>query len=250
MSERKQSERIAKKRTHEMMMAKSEPIKFDLIGELLSNYGEMTGGNIVRQIFSKMDFSTLHQSRLVSQSWNLFLINNKKICLQFLEKHLTNLIYFTNQLAENEEENSSFWKEFLSRIEKADNDSCLKEIIQAFKKVQGIFETVKTFKNNNTKRFANLDMSDYLPQNFNDDFVGEKVKQEIRRKIKKKENRFLVALLSNFGHLEHAKIKMKIRMQAPVEHVFPYGFNYWIDEVRRIKDKILRECKDYLLNVQ
>ena len=248
MSERKQSERIAKKRTHEMMIAKSKPI--DLIGELLSNYGEMTGGNIVRQIFSYMDFSTLQQSRLVSQSWNLFLINNKKICLQFLEKHLTNLIYFTNQLAENEEENSSFWKEFLSRIEKADNDSCLKEIIQAFKKVQGIFETVKTFKNNNTKRFANLDMSDYLPQNFNDDFVGEKVLQEIRRKIKKKENRFLVALLSNFGHLERAKKEMKIRNANPVEHVFPYGFNYWIDEVRRIKDKILRECKDYLLNVQ
>ena len=250
MSERRQSERIAKKRTYEMMMAKSKPIEFDLIGELLSNYGEMTGGNIVRQIFSYMDFSTLQQSRLVSQSWNLFLINNKKICLQFLEKHLTNLIYFTNQLAENEEENSSFWKEFLSRIEKADNDSCLKEIIQAFKKVQGIFETVKTFKNNNTKRFANLDMSDYLPQNFNDDFVGEKVKQEIRRKIKKKENRFLVALLSNFGHLERAKKEMKIRNANPVEHVFPYGFNYWIDEVRRIKDKILRECKDYLLNVQ
>ena len=250
MSERKQSERIAKKRTHEMMIEKSKPIKFDLIGELLSNYGEMTGGNIVRQIFSYMDFSTLQQSRLVSQSWNLFLINNKKICLQFLEKHLTNLIYFTNQLAENEEENSSFWKEFLSRIEKADNKGSLKEIIQAFKKVQGIFETVKTFKNNNQKRFANLDMSDYLPQNFNDDFVGEKVKQEIRRKIKKKENRFLVALLSNFGPLERAKIEMKIRAQAPVEHVFPYGFNYWIDEVRRIKDKILRECKDYLLNVQ
>ena len=186
MSERKQSERIAKKRTHEMMMAKSEPIKFDLIGELLSNYGEMTGGNIVRQIFSYMDFSTLQQSRLVCQSWNLFLINNKKICLQFLEKHLVNLIYFTNQLAENEEENSSFWKEFLSRIEKADNDSCLKEIIQAFKKVQGIFEVVYIFKNNNKKRFANLDMSNYLPQNFNDDFVGEKAKKEIRRKIKKK----------------------------------------------------------------
>ena len=249
MSERKQSERIAKKRTHEMMMAKSEPINFDLIGELLSNYGEMTGGNIVHQIFSYMDFSTLQQSRLVSQSWNLFLINNKKICLQFLEKHLTNLIYFTNQLAENEEENSSFWKEFLSRIEKADNDSCLKEIIQAFKKVQGIFETVKTFKNNNTKRFANLDMSDYLPQNFNDDFVGEKVKQEIRRKIKKKENRFLVSLLWDIGQLERAK-EMKIKTQNPDTFGFPYGFNYWSDEVRRIKDKILRECKDYLLNVQ
>ena len=249
MSGRKQSERIAKKRTHEMMMAKSEPIKFDLIGELLSSYGEMTGGNIVHQIFSHMDFSTLQQSRLVSQSWNLFLINNKKICLQLLEKHLPNLIYFTNQQAENEEENSSFWKEVFSSIEKADNHSSLKEIIQAFKKVQGIFELVKIFKNNNKKLFANLDMSNYLPQNFNDDFVGEKVKQEIRRKIKKKENRFLVALLWNFGQLERAKISI-IRTQNPDTFGFPYGFNFWSDEVRRIKDEILCECKDYLLNVQ
>ena len=249
MSERKQSERIAKKRTHEMMMAKSEPIKFDLIGELLSNYGEMTGGNIVRQIFSYMDFSTLQQSRLVSQSWNLFLINNKKICLQFLEKHLTNLIYFTNQLAENEEENSSFWKEFLSRIEKTDNDGSLKEIIQAFKKVQGIFEIVMNFKNSNKKRFANLDMSNYLPQYFNDDFVGEKVKKEIRLKITKKENRFLVALRWDIGQLERAK-EMKIKTQNPDTFGFPYGFEMWSSEVERIKDKILRECKDYLLNVQ
>ena len=109
MSEGKQPDRISKKRTHQMM-AKSKPRKFDIIGEL-QNYGEMTGGNIVRQIFSYMDFSTLQKSRLVSQSWNLFLINNKKICLQFLEKHLPNIIYFTNQLAENEEENSTWWKE-------------------------------------------------------------------------------------------------------------------------------------------
>ena len=79
MSERRQSDRIAKKRTHEMMIAKSKPIEFDLIGELLSNYGEITGGNIVRQIFSYMDFSTLQESRLVSQSWNLFLINDNLI---------------------------------------------------------------------------------------------------------------------------------------------------------------------------
>ena len=189
----------------QMMMAKSKPIKFDLIGEFLSNYGEMTGGNIIRQIFSYMDFSTLQQSRLVSQSWNLFLINDKKIYLQLLKKQLPNLIYFTNQLAENEEENSSFWKEIWRSIEKEDDDISLKEIIQAFKQVQGIFEIVKIFMNSNKKRFENLEMSNYLPQNFNDDFVGKKVKKEIRREIKKKENKYLVALRSNFTDLEQAK---------------------------------------------
>ena len=63
MSERKQPERISKKRTREMM-AKSKPKKFDIIGELLSNYGEMTGRNISRKILSNLDFSTLQQGTI------------------------------------------------------------------------------------------------------------------------------------------------------------------------------------------
>ena len=71
MSERKQPDSISKKRTREMM-PKSKPRKFDIIGELLSNYGEMTGENISREILSYLDFSTLQQGRLVSKSWNVY----------------------------------------------------------------------------------------------------------------------------------------------------------------------------------
>ena len=46
------------------MMAKSEPEKFDIIGELLSNYGEMTGRNVSREILSNLDFSTLQQGTI------------------------------------------------------------------------------------------------------------------------------------------------------------------------------------------
>ena len=63
MSERKQPDRSSKKRTREMM-AKSKPKKFDIIGELLSNYGEMTGRNISREILSYLDFSTLQQGTI------------------------------------------------------------------------------------------------------------------------------------------------------------------------------------------
>ena len=45
-------------------MAKSEPEKIDIIGELLSNYGEMTGRNISREILSNLDFSTLQQGTI------------------------------------------------------------------------------------------------------------------------------------------------------------------------------------------
>ena len=232
MSVRNQPDRIAKKRTYEMMIAKSKPRKFDL----LTNYGEP---DITRQIFSYVDFSTLQESRLVSKSWNHYLANDKKIWMQAQEKHLPNLIYLTNQLAENEEENSTFWKEVWSSIKEVDDDISLKEIIQAMKQVQSIFEIIKICAEGKQKRFENLKMVDYLPQNFNDDFVGEKVKKEIRREIKRGEKRkFMVVLQRNIGDLEQAK-KWRIQLQNG-------GFNFQTNRVRRIKAKILRELKDYL----
>ena len=223
MSVRNQPDRIAKKRTYEMMMAKSKPRKFDL----LTNYGEP---DITRQIFSYVDFSTLQESRLVSKSWNHYLANDKKIWMQAQEKHLPNLIYLTNQLAENEEENSTFWKEVWSSIKEVDDDISLKEIIQAMKQVQSIFEIIKICAEGKQKRFENLKMVDYLPQNFNDDFVGEKVKKEIRREIKRGEKRkFMVVLQRNIGDLEQAK-KWRIQLQNG-------GFNYQTNESEESKPK-------------
>ena len=167
-------------------MAKSEPEKFDIIGELLENYGEMTGGNISREILSNLDFSTLQQGRLVSKSWNGFLSNDKKIWQDVLKKQLPNLIHFTNKFAQNEEENSTFWKEVWSSIEKDDNKGP-KELIDTFKRVQHIFEIVKICAKKTVY---------YLP--FHDDFVGEKVKKEIQREIKKNENLTLNPKLSLF----------------------------------------------------
>ena len=218
MSEGKQPDR--KRRTY----------KFDLIGELLSNYGDMTGGNIVLEIFSYLDFSTLQRGFLVANSWNHFLANDKKIWLDVLEKQLPNLIHFTNKLAENEEENSTFWKEVWSSIEKEDNIGP-KELIDSFKKVQHIFEIVKIHANRELKRLKNFPhlrhpCCDYLP--FQDDFVGEKVKKEIRREIKKKENPFMVSLQGEMNTLEVN---------------FPFH-----TENRRKKDEILREIRNYLLN--
>jgi hypothetical protein len=234
MSERKQPDRIAKKRTHEMMIAKSKPRKFDLIGELLSNYGEMTGGNITHEIFSYLDFSALQQSRLVSKSWNHFLVNDKKIWLQILKKHLHNLNYFTNQLAD-EEKNSTFWKVGKN----------LKGIIRGIKQVQSTFEILKICAEQKQKRFENFAISNYLPQTFNDDYIGKKVKKEIRREIKKGEKRkFMVVLQQQIADLEQVK-----RWKA-LFHGHGYYNNYHHTEIRRIKAKILHELNNYFLNVQ
>ena len=77
----------------------------------------------------------------------------------------------------------------------------------------------------------------------------QKRKEKNSKKKQKKKNRFLVSLLWDIGQLERAK-EMKIKTQNPDTFGFPYGFEMWSSEVERIKDKILRECKDYLLNVK
>ena len=254
MSERKQPDRILKKRTREMM-AKSKPRKFDIIGEVLSNYGEMTGGNITREIFSYLDFSTLQQGRLVAKSWNHFLSNDKKIWLQALEKQLPNLIYFTNRLAENDEENSTFWKEVWSRIEKDDNISP-KELIDSFKRVQNIFEVVKICAKSKLVGYKNFHTVDYLP--FHDDFVGEKVKKEIRREIKRNENLLYsftspLIRISEVGVLSPEGLNM-----SPIIANLLGSWNWNLQnphqllnqdiDTRITQEKILVEIKKYLVN--
>ena len=260
MSERKQPDRILKKRTREMM-AKSKPRKKDIIGELLSNYGEMTGGNITREIFSYLDFSTLQQGRLVAKSWNHFLSNDKKIWLQALEKQLPNLIYFTNRLAENDEENSTFWKEVWSRIDKDDNISP-KELIDSFKRVQNIFEVVKICAKSKLVGYKNFHTVDYLP--FHDDFVGEKVKKEIRREIKRNEN-LLYSFTSPLIRTSEVGVEVPEGLNwSPIIANLLGSWNWNLQnphqfgtrriqekilvETRRIQEKILVEIKKYLLN--
>ena len=254
MSERKQPDRILKKRTREMMV-KSKPRKFDIIGEVLSNYGEMTGGNITREIFSYLDFSTLQQGRLVAKSWNHFLSNDKKIWLQALEKQLPNLIYFTNRLAENDEENSTFWKEVWSRIEKDDNISP-KELIDSFKRVQNIFEVVKICAKSKLVGYKNFHTVDYLP--FHDDFVGEKVKKEIRREIKRNEN-LLYSFTSPLIRISEVGVEVPegLNLSPIIANLLgswnwnlqnPHQFHNQDIDTRITQEKILVEIKKYLVN--
>ena len=54
-----------------------ESRNFDIIGNLICNYG-LTGKNLVHDIFSYMDVSSIQGGHLVCKTWNLFLINERK----------------------------------------------------------------------------------------------------------------------------------------------------------------------------
>ena len=189
------------------------------------------------------------QGRLVSKSWNGFLSNDKKIWQDVLKKQLPNLIHFTNKLAKNEEENSTYWNELWSRIEKDDKIGP-KELIDSFKRVQHIFEVVKTCAESEFVDFKNFNTVDYLP--FNDDFVGEKVKKEIRREIMKNEN--LPVLLTVPRIATELQIFALLlgdwnwNLQNPHQFGTRRIQEKILVETRRIQEKILVEIKKYLLN--
>jgi hypothetical protein len=107
MSLRKQPDRQAKKKNK---MEDPEPENFDMVENLLINYG-MTGANLAHDIFSYLDFSSLQGGRLVCKSWNLFLTNDKKLWMNKLWRTQPCLEFLSNHLSEDGDENSSGTKE-------------------------------------------------------------------------------------------------------------------------------------------
>ena len=202
-----QPERKAKKRTQESMAnSKSEKFlkvprkrqskskmtmnstSFDLIGELLSNYGEITGENLVHKILSYLDFSTLQQTRLVRQSWNFFLIKDQKLWLDILRGTQPFIEFLINQLVGKKY--SDVWKECFDKIAILDDFSCVK-VYQTMRKIQEFFMVFQSF----TGFYS-------VFGKFKDYFVGEKLTEEIRMEIYGRKNPFLVWLEKNMDAID------------------------------------------------
>jgi len=153
MAIRKQPDRqMKKKRKIEMpenlKIAKrkrelEEPRNFDIVGTLLRNYG-MTGDNLVRDIFSYMDVSSLQGGHLVCKTWNVFLINDRKLWMGILRQTRPYFELLKKQLVtEFTDEDSIFNDErifsesYFDFVEK-NEDFCSQNIIKIFKRIQMI----------------------------------------------------------------------------------------------------------------
>ena len=133
MASRKQPDRqVKKKRKSEL----EEPRDFDILGTLVCNYG-MTGENLVREIFSYLDVSSLQKGHLVCKTWSLFLINDKRVWMDILRPTQPYFKFVSKQLLLDEDFASDAEKYFDS-IEKNDKLCCHK-IIQVFRRIQMIY---------------------------------------------------------------------------------------------------------------
>ena len=103
-----------------------------------------------------------------------------------------------------EKDNATVWKKYYDKIEMSGDFSC-KKIYQIFRRIQGIFEVVQRIF-----ELRKSEIKDYLPGDFQDYFVGERLKKEIRREINF--HPFLYCLEGKIINIESLKIR-KIAME-------------------------------------
>ena len=94
---RKQPARKVKRKRESMEEPTTE---FDMVGILLSNYG-MTGQNLVREIFSNMDFWKIQKIRLVCKSWNIFISDDRILIMKIVRQAEPYLEDFCCKLSDN-----------------------------------------------------------------------------------------------------------------------------------------------------
>ena len=193
---RKQPARKVKRKRESMEEPTSE---FDMIGILLSNYG-MTGQNLVREIFSNMDFWKIQTIRLVCKSWNIFISEDRILILKIVRQAEPYLEDFCCKLSENSSsysgseydccaecgprsetdldretdsesvmsstEESKSWKEFFDCVESKE-EICSKKLFQLGKKIHCIFAIAQTW-------------------GFKGYLIGQTLGKDIRMEIRKK----------------------------------------------------------------
>ena len=183
MAPRKQPDRQVKKK-HKLEMPENldmteekrkleleEPSNFDIIGTLVNNYG-MTGENLVHKIFSYVDVSSLQGGHMVSKTWNLFLVNDKKLWMDILRQTRPYFEFLSKQILSEEDfaidAENEIWKIYFDFVEKNEKFCCHK-ILQGFKRFQMIHVVLQ-------------DVIQDCPvyEVFQKKFIGEKLAEEIQ----------------------------------------------------------------------
>ena len=257
MARRIQPDRqVKKKRKMEV------PESFDLVGNLLGNYG-LTGEIIAHQIFCSLDFSSIQDSRLVCKSWKIFLSNDRKLWLELLRQTQPffeflssqfrdgfSTIAFKHQFSSNKnsaanETKKNWIKEFFDSIEirsKNDNFSCQK-MIQLFRKTHVVHAALQS---------VIQDCPVY--EVFQKEFIGRQLAEEIQSGIDSAHlNRFRYESESRKKFLPWLQRKTVIlkdlheHLQEQEDIFLDWGINYdqdlfqsTLDDIQRCQRELLR----------
>jgi len=195
---------IDKRKTRKL----EDPENFDIIGSLLCNYG-LTGENLAREIFSYMDFSSIEGGHFVCKSWNIFLINDKKLWMNILRQTQPYCEFLSRQLSDEDFAGArKTWKGYFDFVEKDDDHSC-HEIVQVFKRIQMV-----------QVLFQDVIQDCPVPvyKVFEREFIGEKLAGEIQSQIMEKHKYpklsqyyFILDYKAPFawivGHITHMKVR-------------------------------------------
>ena len=254
MAQRIQPDRqVKKKRKMEV------PESFDLVGNLLGNYG-LTGENLAHQLFCSLDFSSIQDSRLVCKSWNIFLSNDRKLWMELLRQTQPFFEFLSNQFwdgfstiaskhqfssnknSASNETKKNWIKEFLDSIEirsKKDNFSCQK-MIQLFRKTRVVHAALQS---------VIQDCPVY--EIFQKEFIAEEIQSEIDRAAHL--NRFRYESESRKKFLPWLKRKIVIlkdlqeHFQEQEDIFIDWGINYdqdlfqsTLDDIQLCQREILR----------
>jgi len=159
---------VKKKRKIEM----SE--KFDIVGNLLVNYG--TGENLVRDIFSYLDVSSLQGAHLVCKTWYRFVVDDRKLWMDILRK-TEPYFEFLNKRLLKDEFCAVDAKKFFDRVEK-NEDFCSQIVIKILKSIQIIHIVLQDV----------IFLCPVYPV-FQKEFIGEKLTLEIQLQIDRVEKK-------------------------------------------------------------
>lgn len=219
-----------------------DPENFDIIGTLLCNYG-LTGESLARQIFSYMDFSSIERGRFVCKSWNVFLINDKKIWMDILKQTLPYLEFLSSHLPDEDfAATRKTWKDHFDFVQK-DEDHCCQKIIQMFKRIQ-IVQIL----------FQDVIKECPVPvyKVFQKEFIGEKLVGEIQSQIMEKHNNsklseycysfdFKAPFAWMVGHINH----MNVRRDMVSREKENYKYLLESDEnLKNLYELLLEESKE------
>ena len=152
-----------------------------------------------------MDVSSIQGGHLVCKTWNLFLIDDRKLWMKILRRTQPYFEFLSKQLLSGEDfvaaSERKAWKDFFDYIGQNDNYCCHK-IVQSFNRIQMIYSVLQE-----------LIQDCPVYEVFQKEFVGENLSKEIQSQIDKAEKekfqRPKLRFESNFDWLFEQITKVK-----------------------------------------